>query len=69
VTPKPAPHIIHISSSDVSKVGSIIVIELTDDQQAIRVAQKLAAETGHRVTVRNERFALIETIPAASVHG
>src|SRR5690349_19908840 len=38
---KPFPHIIHISSPDVSKQGSIILLELADDDEAIQVAQKL----------------------------
>jgi hypothetical protein len=65
---KPFPHIIHISSPDVSKQGSIILLELADDDEAIQVAQKLAQETGRRVTVRDAKLALIETIPAASFH-
>jgi Tfp pilus assembly protein PilP len=65
---KPLPHIIHISSPDVSKQGSIILLELADDDEAIQVAQKLAQETGRRVTVRDAKLALIETIPAASFH-
>jgi hypothetical protein len=65
---KPLPHIIHISSGGISKQGSIILLELADDDEAIQVAQKLALETGRRVTVRNARLALIETIPAASIH-
>ena len=65
---KPLPHIIHISSADISKQGSIILLELADDDEAIQVAQKLALETGRRVTVRDARLVLIETIPAASIH-
>ena len=65
---KPLAHIIHISSPDISKQGSVILLELADDDEAIQVAQKLALETGRRVTVRNAELALIETIPAASVH-
>jgi hypothetical protein len=62
------PHIIHISSPDISKQGRVIVLELADYDEAIQVAQKLALETGRRVTVRNGKLALIETIPAASIH-
>jgi hypothetical protein len=65
---KPLPHIIHISNPDVSKQGSLILLELADDDEAIQVAQKLAQETGRRVTVRDGKMALIETIPAASFH-
>ena len=59
-------HIIHMSSPDVSKRGSLILLELADHDEAIRVAQKLARETGRRVTVRDASLALIETIPAVS---
>ena len=63
-----APHLIQVSSPDVSKLGSLILLELADDDEAIQVAQKLAQETGRRVTVRDGKMALIETIPAASFH-
>jgi len=65
---KPTPHIFHISSPDGSKVGSVIVIELAEHDEAIRVAQKFAQTTGRRVTVRDENLILMETIPAAAVH-
>jgi|EndMetStandDraft_5_1072996.scaffolds.fasta_scaffold114067_3 hypothetical protein len=64
---KPMPHLIHISSSDESKLGSLIVLEMADDAVAIEVAQKLALETGRHVTVRDGEMLLIETIPAAIV--
>jgi Tfp pilus assembly protein PilP len=60
--------IIQISSPDVSKQGSVILLEQADEDEAIRVAQKLAQETGRRVIVRDAKLSLIETIPAASVH-
>jgi hypothetical protein len=62
------PHIIHIASPDVAKRGSIIVLELDDEDEAKRVAQKLAQVTGRRVTVRDAKLAVVEIIPAASVH-
>lgn len=65
---QPEPHVIHISSPDDAKRGSIIVLDLADEGEAVSIAHKLARETGRRVTVRNSRFALIETIPAASFH-
>jgi hypothetical protein len=68
VSQKPIPHVIHIESPDVSKRGSIIMLELADEHEAIRMAQRIAFETGRRVTVRDAQMALIETIPAASVH-
>ena len=61
-------HIIHISSPNASKLGSVIMLELADDDEAMRVAQKLARETGCRVTVRDAELVLIETIPAARIH-
>jgi hypothetical protein len=65
---KPVRHVIQISSPDVSKLGSVIVLDLADEDEAIKVAQKLARETGRRVTVRDATFVLIKTIPATSVH-
>jgi hypothetical protein len=38
---KPLRHVIQISSPDVSKLGSVIVLELADEDEAIKVAQKL----------------------------
>ena len=61
-------HIIHLASPDSSKLGSVIMLELSDEDEAMRVAQKLARETGRRVTVRDAKFSVIETIPAASIH-
>ena len=50
---KQVHHLIHISSPDVSKVGSVIVLDLADEDEAIKVAEKLARETGRRITVRD----------------
>jgi Tfp pilus assembly protein PilP len=67
--PKQLPHIIiQISSPDASKQGTLIMLELADGDEAIRVAQTLAQETGRRVTVRDAKLALIETIPAVRIH-
>jgi hypothetical protein len=65
---KPLRHLIHVSSPDVSKLGSVIVLDLADEDEAIKMAQKLARETGRRVTVRDATLVLIKTIPATSVH-
>jgi len=65
---KPLRHVIHVSSPDVSKLGSVIVLDLADEDEAIKMAEKLARETGRRVTVRDETLVLIKTIPAARVH-
>jgi hypothetical protein len=65
----PFRHVIHVSSLDVSKLGSVIVLDLADEDEAMKVlAQKLARETGRRVTVRDATLGLIKTIPAARVH-
>ena len=65
---KPLPHVIQISSPDVSKQGSVILLELADEDEAIRVAQRLAQEIGRGVTVRNAKLSLILTIQAPSIH-
>ncbi|WP_194459814.1 hypothetical protein [Bradyrhizobium sp. CCBAU 53421] len=39
--------------------GSIIMLELTDEHAALRVAAKIASETGRTVTVRNENMEVI----------
>ena len=49
-------------------LNSVIVLDLADEDEAIKMAQKLARETGRRVTVRDETMVLIKTIDAASVH-
>ena len=43
------------------------MLELSDEDEAMRVAQTLARETGRRVTVRDAKFFVIETIPAARI--
>jgi hypothetical protein len=48
--------------------GSIILLELANEQGAIRAARIIARETGRFVTVRHADMGLIETIPAASTH-
>ena len=65
---KPLRHVIHVSSPDVSKLGSVIVLDRADEDEAIKLAQKLARETGRCVTVRDATLGLIKTIPAASAH-
>jgi hypothetical protein len=69
VSQKPAPIIIQISSADaISGQGSIIVLELADEDEVIKVAQKLALETRRCIPVRDAKMAVIETIAAASIH-
>lgn len=48
--------------------GSIIVLEVADEDAALRAARLIARETGRSVSVHYADMALIETIPAASTH-
>ncbi|MBR0706278.1 MULTISPECIES: hypothetical protein [Bradyrhizobium] len=48
--------------------SSIIVLEYTDEDAAMKVARKIALETGRSVTVRGGDNGVIETIPAAMTH-
>ena len=49
-------------------MGSIIVLEFSEEDAALRAARKIARESGRCVTVRGADLVLIETIPAASTH-
>jgi hypothetical protein len=55
--------IIHISSTSVSRLGSVIVLDTADEDEAKKIAQALAQKTGRRVTVWNEKRSVIATIP------
>jgi len=68
VSQKSLRHVIQIANPDLSKQSGVIILDLADEDEAVRVARKLALETGRRVTVRDGKLLLIETIPAASVH-
>ncbi|WP_194461727.1 hypothetical protein [Bradyrhizobium sp. CCBAU 53421] len=48
--------------------GSIIMLEMTDEDEALRVAAKIASETGRSVTVRKENMQVIGTIRASTWH-
>jgi hypothetical protein len=48
--------------------GSIIVLEYTDEDAALKAARKIAKETGRSVTVRREDMRVISSIPAVSTH-
>jgi hypothetical protein len=64
-----APIIIQVANPTAfSGRGSIIVLKQTDEDAALKVARKIARETGRAVTVRRADMALIETIPGASTH-
>ena len=65
---KPPPILVHVESPTAfSGKGSVIVLELMDEAAALKVARKIADETGRRVTVRNADRALIATISAAKI--
>lgn len=48
--------------------GSVIVLEMAGEDVAVKVARKIAKETGRSVTVKDANQAEIEFIPAASTH-
>jgi hypothetical protein len=68
MTQKPLQHIIQISNRDASQPVGVMVLDDADEDEALTVARVIALDTGHRVTVRDGKLALIETIPAASIH-
>jgi len=66
---KRSPIVIHVANpTSFGGRGSIIILELSDEGSAKKVAQLIADETGRGVTVRNADMTLIHTIPAASTH-
>jgi hypothetical protein len=48
--------------------GSVILIEVPDEDSAIKEAQKFARETGRAVIVVDAENAVIATIPATRTH-
>jgi hypothetical protein len=65
----PAPFILHVfKSKDGFRKESLVLLEKTVEDEAIRLAKILAEETGRCVTVRDGEFILIKTIPAAKLH-
>jgi hypothetical protein len=48
--------------------GSVIVLELADEDVAVRAAQMIARETGLSITVRDADAGSIVAIPAARAH-
>ena len=66
---KPLPVILEISKPEAfSGEGSIIIVELPDEDVAKRLASELARETGRRVTVRNDEMAIIDIVDAPATH-
>ena len=68
MTQKPLQHIIQVSNRDASQQAGVMVLDDADEDEALTVARVIALDTGHRVTVRDGKLALIETIPAANIH-
>jgi hypothetical protein len=69
VSQKSPPTIVHVSNPTAfSGRGSVIILELADEDAARKVAHKIADETGRCVTVRDADMVLLETIPAAQTH-
>lgn len=58
---------IHVASTIANKQGSVIVLELSDADEALSVSEMLARETGRGVTVLNAHLTVVGTIPAASI--
>ncbi|WP_426433927.1 hypothetical protein [Bradyrhizobium genosp. P] len=65
---QPLATIIVSNPSAFSGRGYGIILEYADDDAALRAAQKIASETGRRVTVHDESARLIGTIPASTIH-
>ncbi|MCC8982955.1 hypothetical protein [Bradyrhizobium acaciae] len=66
---KPPLIFLNLSNPDTfSGTGSIIILEYTDEDAAMRAAQKIALETGRSVTIRDERARVIGAVPAPSKH-
>jgi hypothetical protein len=61
--------IIHVSNpASSSGKGSIIFLEYKDEDTALKLARKIARETGRLVTVHGEDDRLIEMIPPVTTH-
>jgi Tfp pilus assembly protein PilP len=66
---KPDPIIIQVLNPGAfSGRSSLIVLELMDQAAAVKVARRIADETGRGVAVRDARMDVIEIIPAARTH-
>lgn len=48
--------------------GSLIFIECADTDAALRLARKIARETGHLVTVRDADMQEIDTVSPPTTH-
>lgn len=69
MTQKPPLIILNVSNpAAFSGKGSIIVLEYTDEDAAMRAARKIVRETGRAVTVRSEDMRVIGSIPPPTTH-
>jgi hypothetical protein len=59
--------IVDLGNADASRRG-IIVLDLADQEAALKVAHIIADTTGRSVTVRDADMIAIQTIPAATSH-
>ena len=57
-----------LNAAAFSGKGSLIVLELADEEAAKKVARRIALETGRAVTVQTEDMRIIDTIPARATH-
>ncbi|MCC8978311.1 hypothetical protein [Bradyrhizobium acaciae] len=64
-----SPLLVNVVNPDAfSGKGSIIVVEYSDPEAAMRAAKKIAEETGRTVTVRDENMNVLGTIPKPTAH-
>ena len=57
-------HFIHVVSGAM-RGGSLVILELEDDEAAVRLGGKLPNETGRTVIVKDAAMVEIQTFPAA----
>ena len=61
-------HLIEIAGRDDLDEAGVVALELEDEEEALKIARRLALTTGREVSLLDGQMALIETIPAATVH-
>lgn len=60
--------IIDVANTNTAQPESVIVIDLADEEAALKVAKEIAEKTGRSVTVKDENMIEIQTVPAATSH-
>ncbi|MHC2466980.1 hypothetical protein [Bradyrhizobium embrapense] len=64
-----SPLVVNVVNPDASAgKGSIIVVEYSDPEAAMRAAKKIAEETGRTVTVRDESMNVLGTVSKPITH-